>query len=69
MSDEFNGIPLFQSIRPEQLGSINLVLACLSEGPRDMEPTVRALLMRSGVSGSIVNPHDCLSLTVEPRPG
>ena len=43
MTDVVDGIPLFQSISPEQLGSINLVLACLSAGPRDKEPTVRAL--------------------------
>lgn len=65
MSDESDGIPLFQSIGPEQLGSINLVLACLSDGPREMQPTVQALLVRSGVSGSIVDPRECLSLTIE----
>ena len=65
MTDAVDGIPLFQSISPEQIGSLNLVLACLSDGPRDMEPTVRALLMRSGVSGGLVNPRDCLRLTVD----
>ena len=65
MTGVVDGIPLFESISPEQIGSINLVLACLSDGPRDMEPTIRALLMRSGVSGGLVNPSDCLRLTVE----
>ena len=65
MTDVVDGIPLFQSISPEQLGSINLVLASLSTGPRDKEPTVRALLMRSGVSGGLVNPRDCLRFTTE----
>ena len=60
MTDESNGIQLFNSISPEQLGSINLVLACLADGPRDTEPTIRALLMRSGVSGGLVNPRECL---------
>lgn len=67
MTEEVDEIPLFKSISPEQLGSINLVLACLSEGPRDVEATVRALLMRSGVSGSFVSPRDCLRLTIELR--
>ena len=65
MTDKADGIPLFDSIGPEQLGSINLVLACLSEGPRDSDPILRALLMRSGVSGGLVNPRDCLSLAIE----
>ncbi len=30
-----------------------------------MEPTVRALLMRAGVSGGLVDPRDCLRFTVE----
>ena len=65
MTDPVDGIPLFASIRPEQLGSTNLVLACLSDGPRDTEPVLRALLMRSGVSGGLVNPRDCLRLAIE----
>ena len=64
MTDAADGIPLFDSISPEQLGSINLVLACLADGPRDTEPTVRALLMRSGVSGGLVNPRECLRLAI-----
>ena len=67
MTDVVDGIPLFRSVSPEQLGSINLVLACLSDGPRDEEPTVRALLMRSGVSGGLVDPRDCLRFTIELR--
>ena len=67
MTDVVDGIPLFRSVSPEQLGSINLVLACLSDGPRDEEPTLRALLMRSGVSGGLVNPRDCLRFTIELR--
>ena len=65
MTNTEDGIPLFESISPEQIGSANLVLACLSDGPRETEPTVRALLMRSGVSGGLVNPRDCLLLTME----
>ena len=65
MTDAVDGIPLFDSISPEQLGSLNLVLACLSDGPRDTAPILRALLMRSGVSGGLVNPRDCLRLAIE----
>ena len=65
MTDAVDGMPLFDSINPEQLGSINLVLACLADGPRDTEPSLRALLMRSGVSGGLVNPGDCLRLAIE----
>ena len=65
MTDTEDGIPLFESVSPEQIGSANLVLACLSDGPRETEPTERALLMRSGVSGGLVNPRDCLLLTME----
>ena len=65
MTDTADGIPLFDSIGPEQLGSINLVLACLSDGPRDTEPILRALLMRSGVSGGLVHPRDCLRLALK----
>ncbi len=65
MTNTEDGIPLFESISPERIGSANLVLACLSDGPRETEPTVRALLMRSGVSGGLVNPRDCLLLTME----
>ncbi|MYD52398.1 MAG: DUF3883 domain-containing protein [Dehalococcoidia bacterium] len=65
MTDTVDGIPLFDSISPEQLGSINLVLACLSDGPRDTEPTLRGLLMRSGVSGGLVNPRDCLRFAIK----
>ena len=36
MTDAADGIPLFDSISPEQLGSINLVLACLADGPHDI---------------------------------
>ena len=64
MTDAAGGIPLFDSIGPEQLGSINLVLASLASGPREMEPTVRALLMHSGVSGALVNPRECLRLAI-----
>ena len=65
MTDVKDGIPLFATVGPEQIGSVNLVLACLSEGPREVEPTVRALLMRSGVSGGVVNPRDCIRLAME----
>lgn len=65
MTDVKDGIPLFETVSPEQIGSVNLVLACLSEGPREVEPTVRALLMRSGVSGGLVNPRDCIHLSME----
>lgn len=59
-----DGIPLFKSISPEQIGSVNLVLACLHDGIRETEPIIRALLMRSGVSGGFVNPRDCLRLAI-----
>ena len=60
MNTTENGITLFESIGPEQMGAVNLVLASLGNGPLEKEPAVRALLMRSGVSGPIVNARKCL---------
>ena len=45
--------------------AVNLVLSCLSDGPRETEATLRALLMRSGVSGGLVNPYDSLELAIQ----
>ena len=65
MTDAEDGVALFESVSPEQIGAVNLVLSCLADGPRETEPTVRALLMRSGVSGGLVNPRDCLRLAMQ----
>ena len=62
MTDVQNGLQLFESVSPDQLGAINLVLSCLSHGPREREPIHRALLMHSGVSGGLVNAGDCVRL-------
>ena len=59
------GIPLFKSVGPEDIGSVNLVLACLADGLHETEPTVRALLMRSGISGGAVNARACLCLAIQ----
>ena len=64
MTPSEDGIPLFKSISPEQIGAVNLVLSCLHDGAREVEPTIRALLMRSGVSGGFVKPRDCLRLAI-----
>ena len=65
MTDQTTGIVFFESVNPEQMGIINLVLACLAEGPLEAEPTVRSLLMRSGLSGSFVSPSDSLRLAMD----
>lgn len=65
MTGTRSGIRLFESVGPEQLGSVNLVVSCLAHGPRELEPALRALLMTSGVSGSLVNPSACLQLAVD----
>ncbi len=59
-----NGIAVFESVGPEQMGAVNLVLASLANGPLEKGPAVRALLMRSGVSGPIVNARKCLFLAL-----
>ena len=59
-----HGISLFGKVAPEQIGAVNLVLSCLSDGPRETEATLRTLLMRSGVSGGLVNPRDSLGLAI-----
>ena len=64
MSEADHGISLFGKVAPEQIGAVNLVLSCLSDGPRETEATLRALLMRSGVSGGLVHPSDSLSLAI-----
>ena len=67
MNDADHGISLFGKVAPEQIGAVNLVLSCLSDGPRETEATLRALLMRSGVSGGLVNPRDSLGLAIRLR--
>ena len=64
MNEADHGISLFGKVAPEQIGAVNLVLSCLSDGPRAREATLRALLMRSGVSGGFVNPRDSLELAI-----
>ena len=65
MNEADHGISLFGKVAPEQIGAVNLVLSCLSDGPRETEATLRALLMRSGVSGGLVNPYDSLELAIQ----
>ena len=60
-----DGIPLFKLVGPEDIGSVNLVLACLAGGLQETGPTIRALLMRSGVSGGIVNARACLCFAIQ----
>ena len=62
MTNGEHGLELFQLVGGDQLGSINLVLSCLAHGPRGIGPTIRTLLMHSGVSGSIVDARGCLGL-------
>ena len=64
MNEADRGISLFGNVAPQQIGVVNLVLSCLSDGPRETEVTLRDLLMRSGVSGGLVNPRDSLELAI-----
>ena len=65
MTGADNGLELFESVGPDQIGAINLVLSCLADGPREAEPTLRALLMHSGVSGRLVNARGCLGIAMQ----
>ena len=60
-----DGIPLFELVGPEDIGFVNLVLACLADGLHEKEPTIRALLMRSGISGGVVNARACLCFAIQ----
>lgn len=64
MNKADSGLTLFANVAPEQIGAVNLVLSCLADGPLESEATLRALLMRSGVSGGFVHPRDSLRLAI-----
>ena len=65
MTDLASGIPIFEFVGPEAIGSINLVLSCLANSSMDSEPAVDTLLMMSGISGPLVNPRSCFDFTTK----
>ena len=65
MNTTEQGMRLFHSINPDQMGSINLVLASLAGGPRELGPLIRDLLMHSGISGRLPNPRDCVRFAAD----
>jgi len=67
MTGTRNGLKLFESVGPDQMGAVNLLLSCLADGPRELEPILRALLMHSGVSGGLVNARGCLGIARQLR--
>ncbi len=62
MTEPESGLELFDGVEPGRIGIVNLVLAALANGPRETTPTLRFLLMHSGISGGYIHPSKCLEL-------